>query len=437
MTQARESSRRDFLRRSTAAAGALVGGLGIARSAHAAGSERFNVALIGAGNRGTGAAADCLNVGKNVRLVAVADLYQDRAAMSLKLLKENLGEQVDVPEERIFIGLDAYRKALACDVDLAILTTPPGFRPMHYQAAVEANKHVFLEKPCCVDAGGYRSLQETNRQADEKGLKVGVGFFRRHFPQYIEAVERIHDGQIGDISFMRCYANMPQMATRPQLPDTTEMQYQVRNWHVFDWIGGGRLVEMHSHGLDAMNWIKGAHPVEVNGMGGRQVYRERKFGHDYDHHFNELTYADGSKMYSQCRQMNGCWRSVTENVHGTKGQVDLSGFIGGINQLRGRERVNPYQKEHIDLLNAIWTDKPYNEGWPGADSSFTAVIARMASYSGKVIKWDEAVKKGPSLFPEEMSWDANPPVMPDENGLYEHAVAMPGIFNPYRTRHSS
>jgi myo-inositol 2-dehydrogenase / D-chiro-inositol 1-dehydrogenase len=429
-----ESSRRDFLKRSATAtaAGALASIPSIARTAHAAGSDQFNVALVGAGNRGTGAAADCLNVAKNVRLVAVADIDEDRARLSLKLLKEAIGEQqVAVPEEQLFAGLEAYKKALACDVDLVIFATPPGFRPMHYRAAVEANKHVFLEKPCCVDAVGYRSLLETNELADAKGLKVGVGFFRRHFPQYVEAVQRIHDGGIGDVSLMRCYANMSRMPTRSRLPDTTEMQYQVRNWHVFDWIGGGRLVEMHCHGLDAMNWIKQAHPVEVNGMGGRQTYDEARFGQDYDHHFNEFTYADGSKMYSQCRQMNGCWTSVTENIHGAQGQIGLSGFIGEINRLRDRERVNPYQKEHIDLLDAIRTGKPYNEGGAGATSSFTAVIARMANYSGKVIKWDEAAEMGPSLFPEEMSWDADAPVMPDENGRYDHAVAMPGIFKPY------
>ncbi len=434
MNHLSKSSRRDFLKSSltTAASSALTASsLSVARSVYVAGTERFNVALIGAGNRGTGAAADCLNVAKHVRLVAVADLYEQRAKNSLRLLKENLGEQVNVPREQIFLGLDAYQKALACDIDLMILTTPPGFRPMQYKAAVEAGKHVFMEKPCCVDAGGYRTLVETNQLADKKGLKVGVGFFRRHFPQYLEAVERIHNGEIGDISFLRCYANMPQMATRSELPGMTEMQYQICNWHVFDWIGGGRMVEMHSHGLDAMNWIKGGHPVEVNGMGGRQIYRERRFGQDYDHHFNEFTYADGTKMYSQCRQMNGCWTIVTEHIHGTKDHIDLSGFIGGINRLKGRERVNPYQKEHIDLLDAIWTGKSYNEGWAGATSSFTAVIARMANYSGKVIKWDEAVEKGPSLFPKDMSWDADPPVMPDENGLYEHTVATPGVHKPY------
>ena len=427
------SSRREFLKRSAAAAsvGALVSGSGLARCVHAAGSERFNVALIGSGNRGTGAAADCLNVSKNVRLVAVAELDEARAKLAVKLLKENVGDQVAVPEDQMFYGLDAYKRALACDIDLAILTTPPGFRPIHYRAAVEAGKNVFLEKPCCVGAGGYRSLQKTNEMADQKGIKVGVGFFRRHFPQYLEAVERIHNGEIGEISLMRCNANMPRMAVRAETPEMTEMEYQVRNWVYFDWIGGGRLVEMHCHGLDAMNWIKDAHPVQVNGMGGRQVYRERKYGNDYDHHFNEFTYADGTKMYSQCRQMSGCWTSVTEHVHGTKETVDLTGFIGGINRLRDRERVNPYQKEHIDLLDAIWTNKPYNEGWSGADSSFTCVIGRMASYSGDIIRWDEAVKNGPSLFPNEIIWDADPPIMPDENGLYEHTVPMPGLYNPY------
>ncbi len=166
-------------------------------------------------------------------------------------------------------------------------------------------------------------------------------------------------------------------------------------------------------------------------MGGRQVYRGRQYGQDYDHHFNEFTYPDGTKMYSQCRQMAGCWISVMEHIHGTKETVELSGFIGGINRLKGRKKINPYQKEHIDLLDAIWTNKPYHEGWSGADSSFTAVLARMASYSGEIVKWDDAVKKGPSLFPKEMTWEAEAPVMPDKNGLYDHAVAIPGLRKPY------
>lgn len=433
-----ETSRRHFLAASAATTSALAAGLSLARSAHAAGTERFDIVLVGSGGRGTGATADCLRVAGHIRLVAIADAFKERAELSRKLLKKGFGDQIDVPDERLFVGLDAYKKALACDAALMIHGTPPGFRPLHYRAAIEAGKHVFMEKPCCVDAGGYRSLLETNKLADRKNLKVGVGLFRRHMPSYLESMKRLRDGAIGKIQFMRCYCNMTAWGGgRPRQPGTTEMEHQIRNWRCFDWLGGGRLVEAHCHELDVMDWAMENHPVEVNGMGGRQsipdeMARKGMFGTDYDHHFHEYTYADGTKMYSQCRQMNHCWGPMTEHIHGSQGEIELLGKIR-ISQARdaGQDVSDPYHLEHVDLLHAIWNDTPYNEGHIGATSSFTSVLGREASYSGRVVRWDELAANGPGLFPEHVAWDADPPVLPDEDGSYTHSVPMPGVYRPY------
>ena len=438
MHKPNQSSRRQFLVASVATTSALTAGLCLPRSVHASGDERFHIALVGAGGRGTGAAADCLRAAKHIKLVTIADAFDDRAQLSRKSLQMMFGDQIDVPDERLFIGLDAYKQALACDVDLMIHGTPPGFRPLHYRAAIEAGKHVFMEKPCCVDAGGYRSLLETNKLADEKGLKVGVGLFRRHMESYLDAMKQLHAGELGKIQFLRCYCNMTAWGGgRPRQEGTAEMEHQIRNWRCFDWLGGGRLVEAHCHELDVMDWAMQGHAVEVNGFGGRQAVtaemaRKGLFGTDYDHHFHEYTYADGTKMYSQCRQINNCWGPMTEHIHTDQTVIDLLGKIRISNVRDRREEVlSPYLREHSDLLEAIWNGKPYNEGWLGATSSFTSVLGREASYSGQVVKWDELVEKGPNLFPEHLALDADPPVLPDERGSYEHAVPMPGIYRTF------
>ncbi|MFZ5833303.1 MAG: Gfo/Idh/MocA family protein [Planctomycetota bacterium] len=438
MHQAAKANRRDFLARSTAAGAAVAAGLSVARAAHAAGSNTFRIALIGAGGRGTGATADCLRVAQHIKLVAIADAFEDRAQLSRKSLQTMFGDQIEVPDDRLFIGLDAYQKALACDAELIIQGTPPGFRPLHYRAAIEAGKHIFMEKPLCVDAGGYRSVMETNKLADAKNLKVGVGLFRRHMGSYLDAMKKIHAGELGKIQFLRCYCNMTAWGGgRPRQAGTTEMEHQIRNWRCFDWLGGGRLVEAHCHELDIMDWAMQGHPVEANGMGGRQVTRGEMtrggmFGTDFDHHFHEYTYADGTKMYSQCRQMNGCWGPMTEHIHTDKAVVDLLGKIR-ISSVRDRkeEVVSPYLQEHADLLEAIWNGKSYNEGWLGATSSFTSILGREASYCGQVVNWDELAEKGSDLFPKRLAWDADPPVLPDENGSYEYAVPMPGLYRAY------
>jgi len=436
MSEAKQPSRRDFLKTSSAAvaAGALAGNLAISRSAHAAGSDVIRLALIGAGGRGTGAASQLMTADQNVKLVAVADAFEDRANGAADRLKKQHGDQVDVPADRVFTGLECHKGALATDADLVAMASPPGFRPMQYMAAIQAGKHVFMEKPCCVDAPGYNMLIEASKMADEKGLFVAVGLQRRHQPNYIETIKRIQDGAIGDVMLLRVYWNGGGIWNRARAEGMTEMQYQVHNWYHFCWLSGDNIGEQHIHNLDIGNWVKGdQHPVEANGMGGctaRYLGDLKGTGQIFDHHFVEFTFADGSKMYSQCRHMKGCWGSVSEAAHGTNGTSNCSGNIDGANPWKfDGKGVNGHQQEQIDLMAALRAGKRYNEGYYGANSSMTAVLGRVANYSGKVVKWDELVAKGTSEMPTNLAWDAPAPVQKDADGNYP--IPMPGVFPPF------
>ncbi|MDY0169622.1 MAG: Gfo/Idh/MocA family oxidoreductase [Thermoguttaceae bacterium] len=439
------TNRRTFLKGSTAAAAgaALVGNLSISRMAHAQGSDQIKAVLVGCGGRGNGAMNDSLTADPAVRCIAVADAFENRARGTAdRLRNSDFKDRVDLPDERVFVGLDAFEKAIGVGADLMITATPPGFRPLVYSTAIKAGLNVFMEKPCCVDAPGFNILQEANKMADEKKLKVGVGFQRRHTPSYVETVQRIHDGAIGKLMLLRAYWNGSGIWNRGREEGMTEMQYQVHNWYHFCWLSGDNICEQHIHNLDVCNWAilancggdpKAAHPVEANGMGActlRYKGDKKGTGQIFDTHFVEFTYADGTKMYSQCRHMPNTWTNVGEGVHGTLGTANPAGSIEGENAWRhSGERVNAMVQEHKDLIAAIRNGTPYNEGWHGAASSMTAVLGRMATYSGKIVKWDEAVAKGTSEFPSQLAWDAPAPVVPDENGDYP--IPIPGVYEAY------
>jgi len=433
MSDVKRPSRRDFLKGSTAAVAgtALAGSLSIARSAYAAGDDKIRIALIGCGGRGNGAAGNNLAGCKNTQIVAVADAFERAAKRAAKGL--------NVSPEKTFWGLDAYKKAIAADVDMVIMATAPGFRPVHYKAAIEAGKHVFMEKPCCVDAPGYRILVETNKLADQKGLKVGVGFQRRHSPGYVNGIQKIHDGKYGDLILLQAYWNGDGIwhRSREELAkqldrEPTELQYQVYNWYHFCWLSGDNICEQHIHNLDVCNWAKDAHPVEANGMGGGEIRRKiAKQTEIFDHHFVEFTYPDGTKMYSQCRHVPGCFNLVSEYAFGTKGKGGM-GDKGNATDRNGVPfKFGDMDQEHFALVEAIRNNQPYNEGHYGATSSMTAVLGRMATYSGKIVKWDEAVERGKPLSPgiENYTFETAAPVLPDEKGVYP--MAIPGIYNPF------
>jgi predicted dehydrogenase len=433
MSDTSKPSRRDFLKTSTVAGAGVLGGLSLARSAHAAGSEVIKVALIGSGGRGTGAVAQQMNADKGVKLIAVADAFEQKSQGAVDRLKRQFPDQVDVPPERVFSGLDAYKHALATDADLVAMASPPGFRPRHFKAAIEAGKHVFMEKPCCVDGPGYKILLEACKQADDKNLIVGVGLQRRHEPNYMETIQRIHDGAIGEVMFTRVYWNGGGIWNRQREDWMTEMAYQVWNWYHFCWVSGDNICEQHIHNLDIGNWVKDAHPVEANGMGGCERRYEggaKGTGQIFDHHFVEFTYADGGKMYSQCRHMKGCWSNVSEAAIGTKGTSNCSGHIDGENEWRFTGKgVSGHQQEQTDLIATLRAGERYNEGFYGATSSMTAVLGRLATYSGKVVKWDDAVEKGFSEFPERLAWDAPAPV--EKNAEGDYPIPVPGEFKAH------
>ena len=427
--------RRSFLKQ-TAAAASLAAGLSLGRLAHAAGSDTIRLGFVGCGNRGTGACRDALVTKGPVKLVAMGDLFAERLQTSLKNLTkyDELRPRIDVPAERRFLGFDAYEKVLDAGVDAVLLTTPPHFRPIHYAAAVKAGKHVFLEKPCCVDAPGFRALVAANAEARRKRLSVVVGLQRRHQGRYLEAIQRIRDGVIGEVRFLRTYFNV--LGGRPawlKPAGMGEMEYQLRHWSLFLWLCGDHLVEQATHEIDVANWVMDAHPVRANGMGGREVRKGPGTGDIWDHHAVEFEYAGGARHFCQARQQPGTWEHVSENVHGTKGGMTLGTGSWGEGKAtprtmrqKGSQVENPYQREHDDWIASIRGEGPHRcDGDYGATSSMTAVMGRMATYSGQVVSWEDAVRSERSLAPRRYALDAEPPTLPDAQGNYP--VAIPGV----------
>jgi len=436
-------SRRSFLQTSSrvTAGGALFASLPVAGFVHAASDDTLKIALVGCGGRGAGAADQALSTAGPVRLVAVADVVEEGAQTALRNLREKHGNKVDVPPERLFIGFDGYKKAIAL-ADVVILATPPGFRAMMFEEAVRQGKHVFAEKPVCVDAAGFHQFLAAAEDAKRKNLKIGIGLQRHHSPGYIENIQRLHDGDIGQIVAMRaCWTGGPPWVHERDVLEQqagrrlTELEYQVRNWVHFVWLSGDHIVEQHVHNLDVINWVKGGPPVKARGLGGRDPGKSGGYGEIFNHHTVEFTYADGSVCQSMCHQQTGCWAEVSEFAVGTKGQSQLDRhWISGPKAWRHREKgakINPYQQEHDDLFDAIRNNKPYNEAEYGATSSFTAVLGRMATYSGKEITWEQAVAskvesmvKGIDQLPYAEAAQLQPPSLPDAAGRYK--VAVPG-----------
>jgi myo-inositol 2-dehydrogenase/D-chiro-inositol 1-dehydrogenase len=423
-------TRRAFLRGTTAlAAGSQLLPEIEAMRASARRDDLLRVALVGCGGRGTGAAVQALSTEGQVVLVAMADAFGDRLEGSLKHIQENCPGRVDVPESRRFVGFDAYQKAIDLDVDVVILTTPPGFRPIHFEYAVSRKRHIFMEKPVAVDPPGIRRVLAAAAKARAANLKVGVGLQRHHDPLYQETIQRLHDGAIGRIVLYRCYWNSGGVWTRARQPDWNEMTYQMRNWYYFNWLCGDHIVEQHIHNLDVCNWIQGGVPVRAQGQGGRAVRTGPDSGQIYDHHVVEYTYADDTRMLSQCRHQPDCWSSVSEHAHGASGVCEVNaGRItgeGGWDWRYRAERVDPYQVEHDRLFAAIRADLPHFEAENGANATMTAILGRLATYSGKVVTWDEALASDIDLSPARYDFEAEPPVLPDAEGRYP--VAIPGV----------
>jgi predicted dehydrogenase len=418
------TSRRDFLKTSAViGAGALAANLSTLANVHAQNNnETIRVGLVGCGGRGTGAAQQSLQASPHTRLVAMGDAFRDRLDSARNRLQNDrqVGQRVDVPAERCFVGLDAYQQVIA-NCDLVILATPPGFRPTQIRAAVMARKHIFTEKPVAVDGPGIRMCLQAYEDANRQRLSIVAGTQRRYQTGYIESMRRIHGGDIGTITSARCYWNQGSLWHRAREQGMGDLEWQIRNWLYFTWLSGDHIVEQHVHNLDVVNWALGnSHPVRAVGMGGRQVRTGPEFGHIFDHFAINYEYPEGVHVLSMCRQIAGCENNVSEAVTGTRGTWTSGGYriTGERAWSFPRNHDNqPYVQEHVALVQSIRNGQPINDLKNVTESTLTAIMGRMSAYTGRAVTWEQALQSQQNLLPERLDWQMNLPVPP---------VAVPG-----------
>lgn len=418
-----DSSRRDFLK--TSVGTTLAASLLFPGGAHAGGDDLLRVGLIGCGGRGTGAAEQALLADKNVKLVAMADAFDDRLQSSLTLLKKNpkLAGKIDVKPEACFVGFDAYKKVIE-QVDVVLLCTPPHFRPLHLKAAVDAGKHVFAEKPCAVDAPGVRSVLETCKKAVAKNLSIVSGLCLRYDAGFRETVKRLHDGAIGDVMCLQANDFRGSIKVHPREQGWSDMTWQMRNWYFFTWLSGDFNVEQHVHFLDVCAWIMGnRYPTRAIGMGGRQARTGPEFGQIYDHFSIIYEYENGARLFSNCRQQEKCKNDLSAGALGTKGRAHLSENERGLAIKSDKDWTYDgpanamYQAEHDDLFASIRSRQPINNGEYMARSTLLAIMGRMAAYTGQMITWDMAMNSKEDLSPPKYDWNAD---------LKKPEIAIPG-----------
>ncbi len=435
-------SRRNFVKRTTlATTGILSATLPLEAMANVHAEKKLKIALVGCGGRGSGAIVQALTADENTELVAMADAFPDRIEKSLAGIQEHFDgvKKIKVNPKHRFSGFDAYKKAIDM-ADVVILTTPPGFRPYHFEYAIANDKHVFMEKPVATDPVGIRKVLEVAKIAKQKKLNVVVGLQRHYQKKYTELYARIQDGQVGKIMSGQVNWNSRGVWVRERQPGQTELEYQMRNWYYFNWLCGDHILEQHIHNIDVANWFVGGYPTEAQGMGGREVRNGIDHGEIFDHHFVEFSYANGAVISSQCRHQPGCLNKVEENFQGTKGTVstrkgiiknldgDVSYNYNGIENPSSSMKIkgvgNPYQIEHDKLFASIRNGDVIADAENGAKSTLTAIMGRMATYSGKVITWDQALNSDLQLMPEMMTWASTPPTLPDSEGRYK--IPVPG-----------
>jgi len=414
-------------RRSLLGASALA--LFQTRGARAAGGDRLKAGLVGCGGRGTQAVVDMLTGNEQVELVGMADVFEDHLEQSLARLRDpkfisryagitverngqpkemkaedlvaSISPRIRVEPDRHFTGFDAYQKLLASDIDMVMLCTPPGYRPMHFEAAVNAGKHVFTEKPIATDPVGARRFIAAGKLAAERKLTVVSGAQRHAHREYVDTVQKIHDGAIGDITALYSYyLSGPVFHADKREPKWGDMEWQLRNWYSFIWICGDQIVEQHFHNIDFMNWVMGGHPERVVASGGA-AWRPRAalYGNIYDHMASDFVYPNGVHLSSVCRQYpKGTYNNVSDLVVGTKGRT------GGTDL--GTKGISAYVQEHIDMVDSILGRKPYiNQSVPIAESTLTCVMARESAYSGMAITWDQIMASQQDLMPKEFGYN--------------------------------
>lgn len=431
----KQKARREFIQKSALASGAILASpFSIEAMSRVHNEKTLKLALIGCGGRGSGAAVQALTADENVELVAMADAFADRLEGSLKTIQEYFEDEkkIEVKNENRFVGFNAYKRAIDA-ADVVILATPPGFRPYHFEYAVSKEKHIFMEKPLAIDPAGIRRVLAAAKIAKEKKLNVVVGLQRHYESKYLDLYRRVKNGAIGEIRSGQVYWNSPGVWVRARQPGQTELEYQMRNWYYFNWLCGDHILEQHIHNIDVANWFIGDYPVSAQGMGGRQVRTGKDHGEIFDHHFVEFTYASGAVVSSQCRHQPNCMNRVDEVFQGTKGSIELEKAV--ITDLEGNQLYkyprrsdqdsNPYQVEHDRLFESIRNNEVISDAENGAKSTLSAILGRMATYSGQFITMEEALNSKVDLVPEDMTWDSTPPTLPDSNGNY--VIPTPGV----------
>jgi predicted dehydrogenase len=419
-------SRRDFIKTS-AAVGTVTWASGVNRI-FAAGSDKIRIGLIGCGGRGTHDTTNCLNCAPNVELVAMGDLFKDRVDRCRQRLTKELSEKVKVTDETCFVGWDAHKKVLGCDVDLVILTEPPHFRPSHLRAAVEAGKHVFMEKPVAVDPVGVRSVTESAKMADDRRLTIVAGTQSRRMAHLVEGMKRIHDGAIGRITGGQCLRIGDGMLTwsketMQRRPDWSDMEWHLRRWLFLTWLSGDFIVEMHIHNLDRMNWALDAHPVQCLALGGRQVRTGPEYGNVFDHFSVQYEYPEGVRIEYMGSQIDKMTYRQDARVVGTQGQAythEGDFIIGGPKPFKyDGPNPSPVIKQHADQIAAIRSGTHLNEGKRIAESTMTCIMGRMSAYTGRALKWDWAMNASKlDLSPPKYGFGPLPPELSE--------VAIPG-----------
>jgi predicted dehydrogenase len=433
MSSSVSANRRDFLKTAATTTSALLAAGG-ALNAHAAGDDQIKVGVVGCGGRGGGAAKDVLSSAQGVKIVALADVYKNKAEGLRRDLAgivsegrpKELGNKVDVSDDRCFAGLDAFEKLINNpEVNYVILATPPGFRPLHIQAAIAAGKNLFCEKPVGVDGTGIRKVLAAYEEAVKKGLHIVAGTQRRHQLGYLETMKQINDGVAGEIVSVRVYWNGQGIWFRPRRPGMSDAEYQINNWYHFLWTCGDHITEQHVHNLDVGNWVMKTHPIRCDGAGGRAGnHRGRpngppeEVGNIFDHFSIDYVYPGDVHMYSSCRHIPGTANNVTEAMVGTKGMVftaDGSWRVNGksvISRQQDRAAASPYVREHTDLIDCIRSSKPVNELKQVAESTLTAIMGRMSAYTGQPVTWEAALNSKLDTFPQNLTWDSKLPVDP-------------------------
>ncbi len=434
-------TRREFLKNSSKALAAATVVAALPRPGYTAESNTVKVALVGCGGRGTGAAANALSTQGPVKLVAMADVFSERLESSHASISQKFAQQVEVPPEHRFVGLDGFKKAIAClgRNDLVLLATPPAFRPIHFEYAVRQGVNVFMEKSFAVDPPGVRRVLRAGEESQRKNLKVAGGLMWRHDPPRVECIRRIHEGAIGDLTMLRTYRMHGPVGFRARRPNESELAYQLANYNNFTWLNGSFFVDWLIHNIDVCCWAKNALPVSAQGMGGRCARTDPD--QVFDHNLVEYAFADGARLFAQTRHVNKCYDVFSDFAHGTKGSAVIMENLARANSRLYRNQVmtkeneiwrwtgpnpDPYQIEHDLLFDAIRNDKPYNEADRCAKAVMVAILGRMACESGQLLAWADAFNSKVELAPglENLTWESRPPVEPGPDGRYP--LAVPG-----------